>query len=128
MQTQALAIVTSGPLRIDARAVQAIEASREHVSQVRIANYLGRNRPEQLSHLTNGDLLRITEDSAGISRSLGIRSERGLARWAYLMMMSGGEAARTPAATDYVKRSADPDKAVKELIAETAAVFRRGVA
>jgi hypothetical protein len=82
--------------------------------------------PEQLAGMSDGQIAEIVAESDRVGRVLGIRSERAHARWAYLMMLSGGLAARTREATEFIRQGPNPDENVKILVDETAAAIRRG--
>ena len=74
--------------------------------------------------MTDDQIADLVVKSEATGKALGLRSERGQARWTYLMMMTGGQAANTHEATDFIRQGANPDRQVKELIDLTAKALR----
>ena len=115
----------NGLLRITPEQDAALSQQLLARSHRRIAKYL----VDQLPHdagISAQDLLPIVRKSDETGRKLGIRTERGHARWAYLMMLSGGEVLNTPSATKFIHDGPNPDRKVKELVKQTAQALRDG--
>ena len=113
-----------GMLRITPEQEKALSERRLIASRWRIANYLAKQLPDDAG-IAPKDLKPVVEISEKSGRELGIRTERGLARWAYLMMMSNGAAQDDVKATDFI-RSGNPDRQVKLLIDDVIKHLREG--
>jgi hypothetical protein len=73
-----------------------------------------------------GGAALASETSAG---ELGIETERGRARWAYVMMLSDGKAADIKEVRSFIQNGeAGPDAQVKALMGHTIAALRDGSA
>ncbi|WP_414833994.1 hypothetical protein [Afifella sp. YEN Y35] len=76
----------------------------------------------------NDDFVRgVTLARENSADELGIRTERGRARWATVMVVSDGKAAEMPEVRDYV-RGGNPDERVKSLIGHAVDALRFGAA
>ena len=120
-----LPLAPPGLLRLTAAQMDAISEAGKAQSHTRIAAYLRRNLPPQLEHLTDDELLVIADHSDGVGRNLGLKSEKAHARWAYLMMLTGGQIAVIPEVKAAFNQADDPDTCVKDLVAESAAALRK---
>ena len=117
-----------GLLRLTPEQYEALTRSRVAASHDRIAAFLRRNLPPQLAGMTDADLHETVVRAEPVGRSLGLRSEKALARWSYLMLLSGGQVAAMPEVRAALRDSPDPEVGVKALIDEAAAALRRGAA
>ncbi|WP_157968939.1 DUF4123 domain-containing protein [Tropicimonas sp. IMCC34011] len=115
----------TGLLRLELPQYNALTNARLHASHVRIAAYLAKHRLEGMEHLDEAALLDIAKRSDASGRPLGLKSEKAHSRWAYLMMMTGGQVAEDDTARDFVRSGPDPERRVRQLIDEAAAAIRR---
>ena len=97
-----------------------------HSSRLRIARFLKGHVPEHFSGVDDEFVWGAALASEGTADELGVRTERGRARWAYVMMLSDGKAAETPEVRAFVQQPGRgrPDDRVRELIGHTADALR----
>lgn len=116
-----------GMLHFDAGQMAELRDVMTMRADRRIAGYLRDVAPEMTAGLSDDELRGLIARSEASAKELGLSSERGHARWAYLMLMSGGQAAHVPEARAFVSNGAEPpDRQVRKLIDHTAAALRRG--
>lgn len=122
-----LPLPNPGLLQIDPEQVEDLKEAMLHSSRLRIARYLKGNIPPHFSGITDEFVWGTTLASEQTADELGILTERGRARWSYVMMMSDGKAADIPEVRNYIKDGNDsPDNRVKSLIQHTADALRSG--
>jgi len=71
-----------------------LKAVLRHTSRVRIARFLKAHPPPATSGIDDAFVRAVTLASEPTADEFGIVTERGRARWAYVMMMSDGKAAQ----------------------------------
>ena len=108
----------AGPLTIRPEQVEALTARRVAESHSRVADYLRDVFPEAMPSYSDQELQTFVRDADTSGRQLGIRTEAGHKRWAYLVMASEGQVARTPGALDFIRHGgSSPDDQVRQMIA-----------
>jgi Domain of unknown function (DUF4123) len=118
-----------GPLRLSPEQMEGLKAAMVHSSRLRIARYLKRNVPEHFSGIDDEFLWGAAVASEKTADELGIETERGRARWAYVMMLSDGKAADVKEVRGFIRSGpASPDEQVSALMKHTAAALRGGSA
>ncbi|QKK26554.1 DUF4123 domain-containing protein (plasmid) [Rhizobium hidalgonense] len=116
-----------GPLRLEPDQMERLKAAMLHSSRLRIARYLKKNTPPHFSGVDDDFVWGATLASERTADELGIRTERGRARWAYVMVVSDGKAADLPEVRSFIQeKGASPDARVKELIGHTVDALRFG--
>ena len=115
-----------GMLRIAPEGYGEIGAARVSASHERIAAFVSTHLPPHKAHLTDRDIRDIVQLSDTTGRSLGLKTEKGLARWAYIMMLTDGLVASNYDLCALITRGPRPDERVKALISEAAAAMERG--
>ncbi|MFD1747405.1 DUF4123 domain-containing protein [Rhizobium helianthi] len=114
-----------GPLRFEPDQMVRLKAVMLHSSRLRIARFLKGNVPAHFSGVDDSFIWGATLASETSADELGIKTERGRARWAYVMMMSDGKAANAPEVRNYIRDGGDtPDNRVKSLIQHTVDALR----
>jgi len=114
-----------GPLRLSPAQMEELRAAMVHASRLRIARFLKGRMPPDAVGITDEFLWRATLASERSAAELGIRTEQGRARWAYVMVLSGGKAATLPEVRGFVRSGeASPDRQVRALIQHTADALR----
>ncbi len=106
---------------------RAAEAVMVQASRLRIARFL---KEPDAARCRAGSPTRSCggrpSPARGPRPELGIREKQGRARWAYVMVLSGGKAATLPEVRGFVGNGeATPDQQVKALIRHTADALRR---
>lgn len=120
-------VVPRGPLRLRPEQMDEISDIRVQASRKRIAAFLKENGSDLIPGLTDEMAWRVALESEPSAKALGIETERGQARWAYVMLLSHGKAAQTKEVTDYIRSGErSPDEQVKSLITYTADALRSG--
>jgi Domain of unknown function (DUF4123) len=115
-----LPLAPQGPLRISQDQMEGLTDAMVHSSRLKIARYLKRNVPSHFSGVDDAFCWGTTLASDKSADELGIETERGRARWAYLMMLSDGKVAEMKQARDFVRFGGnDPDDQVKALMRHT---------
>jgi hypothetical protein len=118
-----------GPLKILPGQMNALTDAMVHSSRLKIARYLKRNVPDHFQGIDDEFLWGATIASETTADELGIETERGRARWAYVMMLSDGKAAELPQVRGFIRNgSASPDDQVSALMKHTAQALRDGSA
>ena len=107
-----------GRLALNEAQMQALSGAMTARSQRAIASYLRDAAPEQTRGMDEAGLLVFVARSEARGRALGLKTERGLGRFAYLTLISRGEIWNASPALDYLRNAADgPDKAIARLLA-----------
>ena len=118
-----------GPLRLSPEQMEGLRAAMLHSSRLRIARYLKGNVPEHFSGINDDFLWGAALASETTADELGIETERGRARWAYVMMLSDGKAADIRQVRGFIRNGpASPDEQVSALMKHTAQALRDGSA
>lgn len=118
--------VAGGSLRIEPEQIEQMKTVMLHASRLRIARFLKGNIPPHFTGITDDFVWGATLASEQSADELGIKTERGRARWAYVMTVSDGKAASLPEVRDYIQDGKDtPDNRVKSLIQHTADAIRQ---
>ncbi|OLP47041.1 DUF4123 domain-containing protein [Rhizobium oryziradicis] len=116
-----------GPLRLEPDQMEKLKAAMLHSSRLRIARFLKGNIPPHFSGVNDDFVWGATLASEKSADELGIKTERGRARWAYVMMMSDGKAAEGAEVRNYIRDGGDtPDNRVKSLIQHIVNALRSG--
>lgn len=116
-----------GPLRIEPNQMERLKAAMLHSSRLRIARFLKANAPPHFTGLNDDFFWGATLASEVTADDLGIKTERGRACWAYVMVLSDGKAAELPDVRNFIsEKDTTPDKQVKLLIGHTADAIRSG--
>ncbi len=114
-----------GPLQIGPEQIDRLKRTMLHSSRVRIARFLKGNVPPHFSGVTDEFFWATTIASEPSAEELGIKTERGRARWAYAMMLSDGKAANLKEVRQYIQDGKDsPDNKVRSLLKYTADAAR----
>lgn len=118
-----------GPLRLSQQQMEGLKEAVVHSSRLRIARFLRRNVPDHFSGIDDEFLWATALASESSADGLGIETERGRARWAYVMMLSDGRAADIAEVRGFIRNGpAGPDAQVSALMKHTAAALRDGSA
>ncbi len=119
----------NGPLRLSPDQMEGLKEATAHSSRLRIARYLKRNIPPHFSGIDDEFLWGTTLASEASADELGIETERGRARWAYVMMLSDGKAADLKEVRSFIQNGeASPDTQVRALMRHTIDALRDGSA
>ena len=114
-----LPIAPVGPLRLSVLQMEALQDERTHGSDARLAAYLRKVAPEHIGDRSDEQLGLIIQHTRQSAAALGVRSERGLAYWAYLTASSRGGIAKDATVADYVSNPnhpGAPDEKVQHLM------------
>jgi hypothetical protein len=115
----------SGPLRLESEQMERLKKAMLHASRLRVARFLKNHPPPPLSDVTDEFAWKTTLSSEPTADKLGILTERGRARWAYVMMLSDGKAAESSEIRQFILDGGDtPDNRVKSLIDYTVEALR----
>ena len=120
-----------GMLTISSAQVNAMTGRRLIASHHRIMAYLREAAPAHTRGTSDDDLLYQIQYSESVGRSLGIRSERAHAQWAFLMVTSEGHVANEMTVTRFIcAPGCVPDNQVDAALRQAmgAARDREGVA
>ena len=98
-------------------------------SHRRVADYLCKVHPVYAPSLPAAELTAFVPRADASGRSLGIRTEAGHKRWAYLVMTSEGRVLQSPGTLRFIKsEGASPDDQVRILIGRLADHIGAGAA
>jgi hypothetical protein len=116
----------TGPLKIGREEIRAIELyRRQAITRQRIA-YLQKTCPQETAGATPealADHIRISHETG---QKLGLVSEAAHCRWAYLMVATKGEVARSPEVATYIRNGgANPDEQVGLVMKSTIAALKQ---
>ena len=92
----------------------------------RLAAFLRRELPDATGGLSDGELLRLVEESERRAARHGITSERGVAQFACLTFAAGPRFDQEPPIRDYLAGGGDPEEKLEALIDELAALDGKG--
>jgi len=124
-----LAEARAGLLRVSAAQITGIEDGMRKRSRARIANYLRDAAPEVTATMSDDALLKFVGDSEDVGRVLGLRTEQGFGRWAYLMLMTNGEVAQSREVRVFIADNEQlPDDQVTKILRFSAMVLKRQAA
>jgi hypothetical protein len=116
-----------GPLQLEPDQMERLKAAMLHSSRLRIARFLKKNTPPNFTGIDDDFIWGATLASERTADELGILTERGRARWAYVMVISDGKAADLPEVRGFVQeKGASPETRVKQLISHTVDALRSG--
>lgn len=116
-----------GPLRIETEAkYDAITRNRVENSQERIADFLRSHPPTHREPLSETELWDLIDEAQETGRSVGLKTETGLARWAYILMVTEGQVMQMPEALAFLKLGGDPDQRIREMLDHTANAMKSG--
>lgn len=121
-----LPMAPPGFLRLSRVQMDQISEVGKHESHRRILSYLRRTMPPEFSVASDTQMMELIELSDTTGRNLGLKSEKAHCRWAYLMLLSRGQVADSPAVQEALRGSSSPDARVKALMSETAEALRNG--
>jgi hypothetical protein len=112
----------AGPLALDETVISGIREARLKKSQRRIAAFLRDAAPDRTASWSDKDLINMVARSDNSATELGIRTEQGRGRLAYLMILTDERAAQLPEVRAIITNGeSSPDNQVRRLIAESAA-------
>ena len=118
----------SGRLRLTSTQMEAIVAGMDLQSRHAIAAFLRDTANGATAPMDDAELISFVETSSVKGRDLGIVTERGLGRWAYLTLITKGTIADSEPAKHFITASnSNPDEQVEMLMLGIAAELgRRG--
>ena len=104
----------NGPLVLGTEQMLALADRRRSVLHRRVSSYLCRTMPELASNVPRQELDAFIVEADVSGRALGIQSEAGHKRWAYLLMATDGQVSRTPGALEFIRNEKrSPDEQVR---------------
>ena len=116
-----------GMLSIRPEQIEALAERRLTASHRRVAVYLHDVFPEAASAQSGQQLRNFVRQADRSGRQLGLRTEAAHKRWAYLLMASDGQVARTPGALDFIRYGGtSPDDQVRRMVEMIADRIRQG--
>lgn len=116
---------TPGPLRIAPDQIERLKEVMLHSSRLRIARYLKGNIPSDPPGITDEFAWGATLATEKTADELGIRTERGRARWGYLSVISDNKVAEFKETREFIQNGqASPDEQVQALMKDTIAALR----
>jgi len=92
-----------GRLKLTADQMAAITNGMVSRSHQAIAGYLRKVAPAQTSRLDERALLTFIAQAETSGRALGVKTERGLGQWAYLVLVSDGKIARSEQSNHFIR-------------------------
>ncbi len=116
-----------GRIRLTSSQVDAISANLEERFHQKIESFLRQTSPRRVASLDDPALGREVRVNVETGRALGLSSERALGRWAWLMLVSGGEILRNKDAVAFILTGdGSPDNRVEKLLLGVGgALYRR---
>ena len=118
-------LAPAGPLLITSDQAGAIAERRGDARQARMVAFMRASVGEPLAGVPEADIHEHLRESEAAADRLGIRTEAGHCRWAFLMYATNGEVARHADVADFV-RAGKPDAQVEALMGEAARSLRSG--
>jgi hypothetical protein len=116
-----------GMLRLDAHQMEAIEATLEAAGPARLAAYLRRALPEATARMDDAALHAAIARSDRSAAALGIATEQGRGRWAFLMLATRGGVEHAPEVRRVLAAGdAPPDRQLARLM-RLSAVYGGGL-
>ncbi|HTU89774.1 MAG TPA: DUF4123 domain-containing protein, partial [Gemmataceae bacterium] len=107
----------NGRLHLASAQMEPVAAGMDLRSRHAIAAFLRDAAHDATAPMDDAALLNFVEDSNAKGRELGIATERGLARWAYLILITRGEIADSKPARHMIADGRDaPDIVVGNLL------------
>ena len=107
-------VPSRGMLVLDSDQMSAVGEAVAERSRRRIALYLRSVAPDETGQLGLPGTAQLVRDAEADGRALGLRSEQGLGRWAYLSLVDDGRVVRVPEVRAFVALpGADPDLQVR---------------
>ena len=104
-----------------------IEVLNARQRDLRVAAYLREVAEEETAGVPQDVMLGFVRRARASGEGLGVTSEPGIKRWAYLLMMTDGKIEGVPAARAYITRGEEgPDRQVEKLIGYTVKALREG--
>ncbi|KQT92679.1 hypothetical protein ASG60_21275 [Methylobacterium sp. Leaf469] len=92
-----------------------------------VAAYLRVVAQDETAGVPQEVMLAFVRRARASGQELGIATEAGIKRWAYLLMMTDGKIENVPEARAYLARGDEaPDRQVAKLIGHTARALREG--
>ncbi len=116
---EALPIAPRGPLRIDPLQIAELQQVRSDASHMRIAQFLRDNDPQATAGVNDRELLQFVTASEKNGESFGLKDERAIGYWAWLMLNSESEIARRPFTREYLQghpEDGTPDDKIYKLM------------
>ncbi|MEW9310642.1 DUF4123 domain-containing protein [Labrys neptuniae] len=114
-----------GLLRIESDQIGRLQEVMVHSSRLRIARYLKENIPPNPPGISDETAWRATLANEKTSHQLGIQTEAGKARWAYLNIVSDNKATEIPEIRRYIQNGEEsPDEQVRSLMRHTIDALR----
>ena len=117
-----------GPLLVTSDQMQALDERRLDAKRRRIVSYLRDAAGAELGGASDAAIYAHVVESEENARQLGVLTEAGQCRWAYMMFASRGEVARRDEVVGYVREGeggGTPDERVKLLMGEAARAMRQ---
>lgn len=115
-----------GRLRLSQTQLDQIAAAMTERSHAKIASFLRNTAPTHTASITNEALQHLIARSDATGRGLGLTTERGLGRFAYLMLITQGAiASSTPARRWIETGSGTPDDRVGQVLLAIAGSLHR---
>lgn len=116
----------AGFLRLTAVQMDAITDRRVAIRQRQVTAFLRRTMPTEYQGASAEQLAELVQISDATGSQLGLKSTQAFCRWAYLMLLSRGQAAELPEVRAALLSASQPDARVKTLLAEAAEALREG--
>lgn len=114
-----------GLLRIEPDQIGRLQEAMVHSSRLRIARYLKENIPPNPPGISDETAWRATLANEKTARQLGVQTEAGKARWAYLNIVSDNKATEIPEIRRYIQNGEEsPDEQVRSLMHHTIDALR----
>lgn len=114
-----------GLLRIEPNQIGRLQEVMVHSARLRIARYLKENIPPNPPGIADETAWRATLANEKTANQLGIQTEAGKARWAYLNIVSDNKATEIPEIRRYIQNGeANPDEQVRSLMRHTIDALR----
>ena len=110
-----------GRLKIKPKQYDGLAPVMDHRSRIRIAAYLRDVAELQTKDFDDSALMQVVHQAEQTGNEMGIASERGLALWAFLIVLTGGAALSSPEVRNRLSSSDnDPDDEIEALVGEIA--------
>jgi hypothetical protein len=103
-------------VKVTSEQYAAIIGNRITASEHNIAAYLRETAPDGLAQVSDAQLLAFVRENTRAARELGIKTEKGLGRWCFLSMASGGKVNHNPAIRHAFANSGEPADSYLEKI------------
>ena len=114
-----------GLLTVDAAQMLALSERRVEARRRSVGDYLRDTADGALDGASEADVRAHVLASEARARELGIVTEAGHCRWAFLMMITRGEIGAHPAVADFIRYGAHPpDRQVEDIMGATSRAVR----